>query len=112
MAKILVLPEKTQSDVVEYLPSDNTLQKLANFFDIFSDITRVKILTALCITSMCVNDLSVMLNLNQTTVSHQLKLLRNCGAVGYIRRGKILYYSLSCPAINDIMLNGVDYLLG
>ncbi len=112
MAKILVLPRKTQDDILNYMPNDTTLQRLANFFDIFSDITRVKILTALCITSMCVNDLSVMLNLNQTTVSHQLKLLRQCGAVSYNRVGKIMYYSLACPAINDIMLDGVDYLLG
>ncbi len=112
MAKILVLNPKTQNDVIKYLPTDQTLQKLASFFDIFSDITRIKILTALCITSMCVNDLSVMLKLNQTTVSHQLRFLKQCGAVEYRRNGKIMYYSLSCPAINDIMLSGVDYLLG
>ena len=108
--KILTLPVKQQKWINEYMPSDRMIVKLANFFNMFSDVTRIKILTALCISDMCVNDLSVVLNLNQTTVSHQLKFLRNCGAVTTSRSGKLIYYKITTDIINDVMLGGVDYL--
>lgn len=111
MNKILVLPQKQQENIENYMPSEQLIIRLADFFNIFSDVTRIKILTALCISDMCVNDLSVVLNLNQTTVSHQLKFLRQCGAVYTSRCGKLIYYKLATPVINDIMLGGVDYLM-
>ena len=111
MSKILVLPQKQQEHIENYMPSDDLLLRLADFFNIFSDVTRVKILTALSISDMCVNDLSVVLNLNQTTVSHQLKFLRQCGAVYTSRCGKLIYYKISTPLINDVMLGGVEYLM-
>lgn len=111
MQKVLFLQEKQQQDIINYMPKDSTLTKLADFFSVFADATRIKILTALCMCEMCVNDLSVMLNMNQTTVSHQLKLLKQNGAVTCSRVGKIIYYSITDARINDVMLNGVDYLL-
>ncbi len=111
MSKIILLPEKVQGHINEYMPKDSTLQRLADFFSVFSDATRIKILTALCMSDMCVSDLSAMLNINQTTVSHQLKYLKQNGAVNCLRDGKIIYYSIANSCINDVMLNGVDYLL-
>ncbi len=111
MDKVLFLKEKQQQDILNYMPKDATLVKLADFFSVFADATRIKILTALCMSKMCVNDLSVVLNLNQTTVSHQLKLLKQNGAVTSVRNGKIIYYSITNERINDVMLNGVDCLL-
>ena len=99
-----------QDTLTKYMPNDETLKKLAEFFSMFSDSTRVKIITALCLGEMCVNDLSVALNLNQTTVSHQLKFLKTFGAVMSEREGKIIYYSIKNETINDVMLNGVNYL--
>ena len=111
MKDLIVLPS-TQKDVLsEYMPNDATLKKLANFFSMFSDSTRVKIITALSLGKMCVNDLSVTLNINQTTVSHQLKFLKTFGAVSCERDGKIIYYSIKNDRINDVMLGGVNYLL-
>lgn len=111
MEKIILLPKKQHNDLLNYMPEDSTLQKLANFFSVFSDGTRIKILTALCLGEMCVNDLSVTLEINQTTVSHQLKYLKQFGAVKCKRDGKIMYYSIANNAINDVMMNGVNYLL-
>ena len=111
MDKILCLPIKQQECIENYMPTEDMLHRLSDFFNIFSDVTRIKILTALCISDMCVNDLSVVLKLNQTTVSHQLKFLRQCGAVTTTRSGKLIYYRLSTSAINDVMLGGVDYLM-
>ena len=59
---------------------------------------------------MCVTDISAMLSINQTTVSHQLRLLRDLGAVKYKRSGKIITYSLKNEVINDVLLKGVEYL--
>lgn len=106
-----MLPKSQQDTLTKYMPNDETLKKLAEFFSMFSDSTRVKIITALCLGKMCVNDLSVALNLNQTTVSHQLKFLKTFGAVSAEREGKIIYYSIKNETINDVMLNGVNYLL-
>ena len=107
--KILLNKEKV-NDVKFYLPEEKTCLKLADFFSTFSDITRIKILSALAVSEMCVNDISRILNINQTTVSHQLKLLKSIGAVKFRRDGKIIYYSLASKMINDCLLSGVDYL--
>ena len=111
MPNILYLNPTTQNNINEYMPSIEALEKLANFFSIFSDSTRIKIITALSMSDMCVNDLSVVLGLNQTTVSHQLKLLRQNSLVNTFRSGKTIYYSLSNANVNDVMLKGVDCLL-
>ena len=111
MDRILTLAKKHQESVANYMPSEEMLIRLSDFFAMFSDVTRIKILTALCISDMCVNDLSVVLNLNQTTVSHQLKFLRQSGAVTTSRSGKLIYYSITTSIINDVMLGGVDYLM-
>lgn len=110
-SKIMILDENTLQNLQYYMPENKVLQQLANFFSIFSDSTRLKILSALAVTEMCVNDIAVSLNINQTTVSHQLKLLKSIGAVKDQREGKIIFYSIANKTINDVMLNGVDYLL-
>lgn len=108
--KILFLDEKTILNLQYYMPQNSVLQQMANFFSIFSDETRLKILSALSISKMCVNDISISLSLNQTTVSHQLKILKSIGAVKDERCGKVIYYSIANDTINEVMLNGVDYL--
>lgn len=102
---------KVVNDIKYYLPKEKVLRLLAEFFSMFSDETRIKILSALSISELCVNDIANILNLNQTTVSHQLKLLKSVGAVKYRRDGKIIYYSLADKQINDCILTGVNYLM-
>lgn len=106
----LLLNKKLQKDVAYYMPENGVLERLADFFSVFSDVTRIRILTALSITEMCVNDISKILCLNQTTVSHQLKLLKNQGAVKQNRQGKIIFYSIADDKINEVMCSGVEYL--
>lgn len=107
--KILLKEEKVK-DVRYYLPEEKMCLKLADFFSVFSDVTRLKILSALAVSEMCVNDISRILKINQTTVSHQLKTLKSAGAVKYRRDGKVMYYSLASEIINDCLLSGVNYL--
>ena len=109
--KNILLNDKKRQDVVNYMPNNNVLDLLASYFQAYSDPTRIKIISALSISEMCVNDISRILNINQTTVSHQLKLLRTLNMVKYKRDGKIIYYSLRNKEINDIMMNGVNHII-
>lgn len=107
---VLLLDKKTVGLVENYVPSDEILEELVSFFSLFSDLTRIKIISALAISEMCVTDLSSLLGFNQTTVSHQLKTLRDIGAVKYRRDGKIILYSLKNEVINETILKGVEFL--
>lgn len=106
----LLLDTDTTQKVRKYMPQKEVLAELADFFSVFSDSTRMKIISALTITEMCVTDISEILNINQTTVSHQLKIMRQAGIVGFRRDGKILYYFITSPIVENVMLNGVVYL--
>ncbi len=110
MNATLLLDERTKTLVEQYVPSGDLLLELVDFFNIFSDSTRLKLLSALAISEMCVTDLSRVLELNQTTVSHQLRYLKDLGAVKQERQGKIIFYSLKNEALNDVLLKGVEFL--
>lgn len=99
-----LLDPKTESLVRKYLPRNFALEEMAAVFAAFADPGRLKIISALSVTEMCVGDLSAVLDINQTTLSHQLRTLRDAGVVSYKKQGKVVFYSLSCPTILDFML--------
>ncbi len=105
-----IIDKNTLTNLQYYMPENQTLRQLADIFSIFADQTRLKILSALALSEMCVTDLSKYLNINQTTISHQLRLLKNCNAVVDIRKGKNIVYSLGNELVNNIMSDGVDYI--
>ena len=107
---VLLLDKRTQSLIGDYVPTEEMLFDLVKFFSLFSDVTRLKMLSALAISEMCVTDISSVLSINQTTVSHQLRLLKNLGAVRMRRQGKVIFYSLRNELINDVLLKGVEFL--
>ena len=74
----------------------------------FSDSTRIKIISALAINEMCVSDLASLLGANQSTISHQLKLLRSSGIVDYKRSGKAILYYVCNLLIDDVMSIGIE----
>lgn len=106
-----IVPNDKNANLQNYMPKDKSLRKLADFFSMFSDETRIKIISALSMSEMCVNDISKILCINQTTVSHQLKILRSAGAVQYRREGKTIFYSIADSCINDCLLTGVNYIM-
>lgn len=110
MQDMMLLDRRTKDLVKEYVPEGDVLDSITCFFGVFSDPTRVRMLSALAISEMCVTDLSRVLDINQTTVSHQLRLLKNLGIVKCERDGKIITYSLVNETVNDVMLKGVEFL--
>lgn len=110
MSKLLLLDKRTQSLIEDYVPQGDILEGVVCFFSVFADHTRVKILSALAISELCVTDISRILDINQTTVSHQLRFLKSAGIVKCVRQGKIIFYSLTDDSINDILLKGVEFL--
>ena len=110
MSQTLLLDKRTQSLIEDYVPQGDILEGVVCFFSVFADYTRVKILSALAISSLCVTDLSTILEINQTTVSHQLRYLKSAGIVKSLRQGKIVFYSLADDTINDFLLKGIEFL--
>ena len=110
MSQMLLLDKRTQGLVEDYVPDGDLLEGIVCFFSVFADYTRVKILSALAISDLCVTDLSRLLDINQTTVSHQLRFLKSAGIVKCCRQGKIVFYSLSDDTVNDIILKGIEFL--
>ena len=106
----MLLDRRTKDLVKEYVPEGDVLDSIVCFFSIFADPTRVRMLSSLAISEMCVTDISRVLDINQTTVSHQLRLLKNLGIVKSERQGKIIFYSLVNDTVNDVMLKGVEFL--
>ena len=110
MNNYILLNTIEEDEINNYLPSEKRLHNLANFFQNFSDPTRLKIISALSISELCVNDLSQVLDINQTTISHQLKHLKNQNIVESKRDGKIIKYSLQNKFINELMDFAIESL--
>lgn len=111
MKAIVHLDRDWQDTIKDSIPNPQVCEKLAYFYSMFSDSTRLKIIISLLLKEMCVGDLSTLLGINQTTISHQLKILKSNGAVTTKRHNKYIFYRVEDSLVNNIMLNGVDYIL-
>lgn len=92
------------------LPKDAVLYDLAELFKVFGDSTRIKIICALFEEEMCVCDLSALLNVSQSAISHQLRVLKAARLVKFRRSGKIIYYSLNDEHIKHIFDEGLKHI--
>ena len=108
MEKFLILSEENKNEILKYMPQSDVTNRLACYFQNFSDYTRLRIIICLSLCDMCVNDLSVLLNVNQTTISHQLKILKAQNIVKFKRDGKILVYTLKAKSVNEVMLGAIN----
>ena len=94
----------------ENLPPDEMLYDLAELFKVFGDSTRIRILYALFEAELCVGDISQLLGISQTAVSHQLRVLRTNKLVRSRREGKIVYYSLADDHVYSIINQGLEHV--
>ena len=105
-----VIHENVVSDVKKKMQSEDDYQQLADLFKLFGDRTRVKILHALEQNEMCVCDITVLLGLTKSAVSHQLKALRLAKLVKFRRDAQIVYYSLADDHVKEIIDTGFEHL--
>ncbi len=108
--KVFFVHEDTVRKVKKEIPEEKTLFDLADFFKIFGDTTRIRILSALFITEMCVCDLSEILGVSQSAMSHQLKILRQAGLVKFRKEGKSVFYSLKDEHVKQIIDTGIAHI--
>ena len=94
----------------EELPGDEMLYDLAELFKMFADSTRIKILYALLEAELCVCDIASLLNVSQSAVSHQLRILKTGKLVKYRREGKTIFYSLADDHVRIMIEVGIDHL--
>lgn len=96
--------------VQEQQPDDEILYDLAELFKVFGDSTRIKILYSMFEHELCVNDIAGLLNLSQSSVSHQLRILKTSKLVKFRREGKSIYYSLDDEHVRSIISMGMEHV--
>ena len=92
------------------LPPDEELYDLAELFKIFGDSTRIKILYALLEGELCVCDIAKLMEVTQSAVSHQLRVLKSSKLVKFRREGKTVYYSLADEHVVRILSQGMEHI--
>ena len=106
----IVIHEEIVNQVREKMPLEENLYDLAELFKIFGDPTRIKILWALDEAEMCVCDISVLLNMTQSAISHQLRVLKQANLVKKRKTGKIVFYSLKDEHVKQIFDQGLIHI--
>ncbi len=102
--------EEVVENVKKSIPSTDQRLNLSEFFRILGDSTRIGILSALHKSEMCVCDISSLLNMTQSAVSHQLRILKQARLVRYRKEGKVVYYSLDDNHIEEMLSIGYKHL--
>ena len=105
-----MIHEDIVNNVRGKMPEDEHLYDLAELFKVFGDTTRIKILWALAESDMCVCDIAVLLNMTQSAISHQLRVLKQARLVKYKKEGKVVYYSLDDAHVKQIFNQGLIHI--
>ena len=92
------------------VPTEEELYDLAELFKVFGDSTRIKILYVLVESDMSVGDIAQALNMTQSSISHQLRVLKQSRLVRFRREGKNIVYSLADDHVHTIMSQGLEHL--
>ncbi len=108
--EFLCVHEDTVRAVRGNLPGETVLTDLAELFKLFSDPTRLKILMCLSQHELCVCDLASLIEMNQSAVSHQLRLLKQGRLVKSRREGKSMFYSLADDHVLTVLAQGMEHI--
>jgi DNA-binding transcriptional ArsR family regulator len=109
ICEIECINEKSVQEVKSKMLEDELLFEVSDSFKVFGDSTRLKILYALSKRELCVCDLAAVLNMSQSAISHQLRVLRSKNLVKFKKVGKMAYYSLADEHIVTIIEIGVEH---
>ena len=102
--------EEIVEKVEGVMPDEQQLLDLSEFFKIFGDSTRIKILYVLSQSEMCVCDIATLLGMTQSAISHQLRVLKQMDLVKNRREGKTVFYSLADGHIKTILSQGIEHI--
>ena len=100
--EVTLIHEDNVKKAINELPDDELIVDLSDMFKIFGDQTRVKILMALESGELCVCDIAAVMNMSQSAISHQLRVLKQSNIVKTRRQGKVVYYSISDDHVKEI----------
>ena len=92
------------------LPNEDSLYDLAELFKVFGDSTRIRILSCLKVSELCVNDIAEVLNMTLSAISHQLRILKNAKLIKSRKQGKEVFYSLDDEHVEEIIDCGLDHI--
>ena len=102
--------EDIVNQVRDKMPQEESLYDLAELFKVFGDSTRIRILWALHEAEMCVCDIVVLLNMTQSAISYQLRVLKQANLVKNRKEGKVVYYSLVDDHVREIFDQGLIHI--
>ena len=97
-------------DIFSELPTEEELYDLAELFKVFGDSTRIRILYVLVEQDMSVGEIAQALGMTQSSISHQLRVLKQSRLVRFRREGKNIVYSLADDHVHTIMKQGLEHL--
>ena len=102
--------EETLRMIDDRMPPEEELQDLAEFYRVFGDATRLKILYVLLSAEMCVYDIASVLGMSQSAISHQLRVLKQMDLVKNRREGNTIFYALADAHIFTLLSQGLDHI--
>lgn len=108
--KFMFVTEAESKKMEQQMPPEEIIYDLADLFKVFSDMTRVRILYALSCQELCVYDIAAVLDMSQSAISHQLRVLKQAKLVKYRREGKTVFYSLADRHIHTILNQGSEHV--
>lgn len=108
--EFMYIHEDIVKKVQNAMPDEEELYDLAELYKVFADSTRIKILYVLFESEMCVCDIAQLLEMSQSAISHQLRVLKQAKLVKFRRDGKTIFYSLADDHVRTIMDQGIEHI--
>jgi ArsR family transcriptional regulator len=99
------------NSIEDKMPDEELIYNMAELFKVFSDSTRVRILCVLIVSELTVSEITRLLGMNQSAISHQLRLLKQAHLVKFRREGKNLFYSISDDHVKTIFTQTMDHIM-
>ncbi len=102
---------ETIQRVIDFYNDERHIDLVADFFKVFGDPTRIKILSALVIKEMNVQEISDLLDMTKSAISHQLRKLKDAHLVKCRRSGKEIFYSLDDDHVRSVLTQGLEHVI-